>query len=72
MQAGERRFIQVAVDLYRNDPHWIRPLDRDINEVFDPAKTKPSVPAPCNDGYYRTMMKTNRKGSPHLPTKIQE
>ena len=26
--AGGRRFIQVAVDLYRNDPHWIRPLIR--------------------------------------------
>ncbi|MFN8245697.1 MAG: hypothetical protein U0T56_04835 [Ferruginibacter sp.] len=38
--AGGRRFIQVAVDLYRNDPHWIRPLDKDINEVFDPAKNK--------------------------------
>lgn len=35
-----KEFIQTAVELNRKDPHWIRPLDKDINEVFDPAKNK--------------------------------
>jgi hypothetical protein len=33
-------FIQTAVVLHKNEPNWIRPLDKDINEVFDPAKNK--------------------------------
>ncbi|MES2704663.1 MAG: hypothetical protein V4649_18630 [Bacteroidota bacterium] len=33
-------FLQVAVEIYKNDPNWIRPLDKDINEVFDPEKNK--------------------------------
>lgn len=36
--AGE--FIQMAVKLYKNDPEWVRPLDKDINEVFDKNKNK--------------------------------
>lgn len=39
-ESDKTAFIQVAVDLYRNDPNWIRPLDKDINEVFDPEKNK--------------------------------
>ncbi|MEO6550620.1 MAG: hypothetical protein ABIN94_21620 [Ferruginibacter sp.] len=31
----ERQFLQVAVELYKDDTKWIRPLDKDINEVFD-------------------------------------
>src|SRR6476646_3115720 len=38
--AGSHLFLQVPVALYANDPKWIRPLDKDINEVFDPAKNK--------------------------------
>jgi hypothetical protein len=37
---GEKEFLRVAVELYRNDPKWIRPLDKDILEVFDPSKNK--------------------------------
>ena len=33
-------FIQLAVDIYKNDPNWIRPLDKDIEEVFDLNKNK--------------------------------
>ncbi|MDO9375269.1 MAG: hypothetical protein Q7T76_12670 [Ferruginibacter sp.] len=33
-------FLDVAVQLYRKDPKWIRPLDKDINEVFDAKKNK--------------------------------
>jgi hypothetical protein len=33
-------FLQVAVELYKNDTNWICPLDKDINEVFDEKKNK--------------------------------
>lgn len=38
--ADRRAFLQVAVDIYKADPHWIRPLDKDIEAVFDPAQNK--------------------------------
>ena len=36
----KREFILISVDLYKNNPNWTRPLDKDIEEVFDPAKNK--------------------------------
>ena len=39
-KAAEKRFLQVPPALYRNDPDYIRPLDKDIADVFDPAKNK--------------------------------
>lgn len=38
--ADRKLFLQLAVDLYKNDPNYIRPLDKDIEEVFDPEKNK--------------------------------
>lgn len=35
-----KEFLQVAVDLYKNDRNWIRPLDKDIEQVFDAKKNK--------------------------------
>lgn len=35
-----REFLQLPVQLYRGTPQWIRPLDKDINAVFDPDKNK--------------------------------
>lgn len=35
-----RRFLEVPVHIYAQDPHWIRPLDKDIEEVFDTKKNK--------------------------------
>lgn len=35
-----RLFLQVPLVIYKNDPHWIRPLDKDINDVFDEKKNK--------------------------------
>lgn len=32
-----RQFLEVNVLMNRNDPHYIRPLDKDINGIFDPA-----------------------------------
>lgn len=33
-------FLEVVSEIYKNDPNWIRPLDRDIEAVFDPQKNK--------------------------------
>src|ERR1700761_9386243 len=38
--ADKRAFLEVAVDIYKGDKNWVRPLDKDIEEVFDPAKNK--------------------------------
>lgn len=35
-----RTFLEVNPLLLRQDPHYIRPLDKDISEVFDPKKNK--------------------------------
>jgi len=35
-----QQFLQTAVEINKNDPNWIRPLDKDIDEVFDPKKNK--------------------------------
>ena len=36
-------FLRVNVTLNKNTPNYIRPLDKDIHEVFD-AKKKQSLP----------------------------
>lgn len=36
----EKRFIEFAVSLYRDNPVWIRPMDADLQSVFDPLKNK--------------------------------
>ena len=36
----EREFLMLPVRLYKNEPHWIRPLDKDIIAVFDKQKNK--------------------------------
>ena len=33
-------FILVNAEINKKDPNYIRPLDKDIHEVFDPAKNK--------------------------------
>ena len=39
-ETDARLFLEVPLDIYKDDPEWIRPLDKDINEVFDPKKNK--------------------------------
>jgi hypothetical protein len=39
-KATAKQFLLVPVVLHKNDPNWIRPLDKDINEVFDKEKNK--------------------------------
>jgi len=36
----QKDFIKLAVKLYKNEPNWIRPLDKDIEAVFDQKKNK--------------------------------
>ena len=36
----KKEFINLPVRLYKNSPHWIRPLDVDIESVFDKEKNK--------------------------------
>ncbi len=33
-----QHFLDAARIIYRNDPNWVCPLDRDIEAIFDPAK----------------------------------
>ncbi|HKR03661.1 MAG TPA: hypothetical protein VJY62_03420 [Bacteroidia bacterium] len=33
-------FLLLPLEIYKNDPNWIRPLDQDIEGVFDPGKNK--------------------------------
>ena len=35
-----REFLLLPVRLYRHTRHWIRPLDKDVESVFDPEKNK--------------------------------
>lgn len=35
-----KEFIRVNAEINKNDPNYIRPLDKDINDVFDPKKNK--------------------------------
>ena len=37
---SEKEFIKVPLIIYRNDSNFIRPLDKDINDAFDPKKNK--------------------------------
>lgn len=39
-EQDKKDFIRVNTLINRNDPNYIRPLDKDVNEVFDPAKNK--------------------------------
>ncbi len=34
------QFLEVPVQLYKKDGNWIRPLNKDINDVFDEKKNK--------------------------------
>ncbi|MBT1699805.1 hypothetical protein KK083_23155 [Fulvivirgaceae bacterium PWU4] len=35
-----REFLMLPVRLYKQEPRWIRPLDKDIESVFDPERNK--------------------------------
>src|SRR5687768_5470921 len=35
-----QEFLMLPVRLYKNEPCWIRPLDKDVESVFDKEKNK--------------------------------
>ncbi|MBL0052514.1 MAG: hypothetical protein IPP29_13900 [Bacteroidetes bacterium] len=35
-----QQFLQLPLQLYKNDKNWAQPLDKDIDEVFDKEKNK--------------------------------
>jgi hypothetical protein len=36
----KKDFFLLPLEIYKNDPNWIRPLDQDIDAVFNPSKNK--------------------------------
>ncbi len=38
--ADAREFLMLPVTLYKNERYWIRPLDKDVETVFDPSQNK--------------------------------
>ncbi len=39
-QYEQKLFLKVPITIYQNDLNWIRPLDKDIEEVFEEKKNK--------------------------------
>ncbi len=39
-QLTANEFLHIPLRIYKDDPNYIRPLDKDINNVFDPLKNK--------------------------------
>ncbi|MCE2894513.1 MAG: hypothetical protein LW721_08735 [Flammeovirgaceae bacterium] len=39
-KADQREFLLFPLTLYKNLPQWIRPLDKDVENVFNPEKNK--------------------------------
>lgn len=39
-QATAAEFLRLPLSIYKDDPNWIRPLDKDILQVFDSEKNK--------------------------------
>ncbi len=39
-EADRQAFLALPNAINQNNPNWVRPLDKDIEEVFDPAKNK--------------------------------
>ncbi len=36
----QKEFLKMPLSIYKNDPNYIRPLDKDIEDVFNPEKNK--------------------------------
>ena len=46
--ASTKEFLKVPLNIYKEDPHFIQPLDKDVNDVFDPKKNKAFRFGECN------------------------
>ena len=44
----EKEFLEVPINIYKDDPNYIRPLDKDIKGVFDQKKNKTFRFGECN------------------------
>ena len=36
----QREFLMLPVQLYKGNPYWIRPIDKDLEDTFNPEKNK--------------------------------
>ena len=45
---SSQQFLQVPLRIYKDDPNYIRPLDKDVNEIFDLKKNKAFRFGECN------------------------
>jgi hypothetical protein len=55
---SQKEFLKVPLVIYKDDPNFIRPLDKDINNVFDPKKNKAFRFGKCS----RWILKDNDDG----------
>jgi len=39
-KSHKKDFVKLPVKVYKDEPNWIRPLDKDIEAVFDPKRNK--------------------------------
>lgn len=39
-EIDKKKFVELPLQIYKNDKTWIRPLDKDIDSVFDPTQNK--------------------------------
>ena len=39
-EKDKKRFREFPLQIYKGDPNWIRPLDKDIEKIFDPKENK--------------------------------
>ena len=39
-KASQKEFLTLPIRLYKNNPNWIRPLDIDVENVFNPKTNK--------------------------------
>ena len=44
----EKAFLEVPPLIYKEDPNYIRPLDKDVNDIFDTEKNKTFRFGSCN------------------------
>lgn len=49
----KREFLDFPAHLYKDDPQYIRPLDKDVEEVFDPLTNKLFASGKCERFLFR-------------------
>ncbi|WP_454059925.1 hypothetical protein [Elizabethkingia ursingii] len=54
-----KEFLEFPVRLYRLDKNFIRTMDKDVEDIFNPVKNKFLAPEKLPDGY--ALMKTKKQ-----------